>query len=178
MHPPENRVRAQYRSILRHRSTQVACSARPRGRERDSTRPGSRCGERGRGVPPRSRSRTRSGGRFIFLEFRSFWSHVLTNKHIGHGATHRLAQHASDHWRALTATPETRLACSRWGTSAGATSATDAPSASAAPTSRSTTDTSPPAARSLPPGRGADGAPLGCSPCRAALTRPSVPAAC
>jgi hypothetical protein len=165
MHPrkPCASTISQYTATSQHAGGVQRATARPRERL-DATRIPV-CGERGR-------------GRFIFLEFRSFWSHVLTNKHIGHGATHRLAQHASDHWRALTATPETRLACSRWGTSAGATSATGAPSASAAPTSRSTTDTSPPAARSLPPGRGADGAPLGCSPCRAALTRPSVPAAC
>ena len=63
------------------------CSARPRGRERDSMRPGSRWSARS-GGSSESLSDARRGGRFIFfLEFRSFWSHVLTNTHIGHGAT-------------------------------------------------------------------------------------------
>lgn len=169
MHPRKPRAHnvAVYCDIAARR-----CSARPRGRERDSMRPGSRWSARS-GGSSESLSDARRGGRFIFfLEFRSFWSHVLTNTHIGHGATPSSATRIRPLARADCDTRDAPR------TSAGATSATGAPSASAAPTSRSTTDTSPPAARSLPPGRGADGVPLGCSPCRAALTRPSVPAAC
>lgn len=84
LYAPPKTARAQCRSILRHRSTQVQrATARPRERL-DATRIPV---ERGRGSSE-SLSDARRGGRFIFfLEFRSFWSHVLTNTHIGHGAT-------------------------------------------------------------------------------------------
>lgn len=84
MHPRKPRAHnvAVYCDIAARR-----CSARPRGRERDSMRPGSRWSARS-GGSSESLSDARRGGRFIFfLEFRSFWSHVLTNTHIGHGAT-------------------------------------------------------------------------------------------
>lgn len=81
---PES-ARAQCRSILRHRSTQVQrATARPRERL-DATRiPVERAVG---GVLGVALGRAARGALYIFLEFRSFWSHVLTNTHIGHGAT-------------------------------------------------------------------------------------------
>ena len=81
---PENRARtmSQYTATSQH-----AGAARDREAARETRCDPDPGGARS-GGSSESLSDARRGGRFIFfLEFRSFWSHVLTNTHIGHGAT-------------------------------------------------------------------------------------------
>lgn len=83
MHPRKRaRTMSQYTATSQH-----AGAARDREAARETRCDPDPGGARS-GGSSESLSDARRGGRFIFfLEFRSFWSHVLTNTHIGHGAT-------------------------------------------------------------------------------------------